>query len=1444
MKKTVKFISAMLMAMAASAFAQSSASIAVNPPQNPATGIWIQQVGDIVPHASTKATLYYTKFRQSDRVKSVSYQYNGNGYLLINTPEKETLCTTGKGVQGADGIAHHPDGDLLVAGQEKGKIYKVSKTDKNACLVKSAGPYTAVNGFWHLMMEPQGKILWAAGIPGPLYRFSTDTASRQPSYFAEQGYHVTISPDMNDAKTKNYIDKYISKDKRDQIATIIWDGDNQAYFTYSDYKGGGCEGYNNELHDFVACDENARASARKGVYFGYISDTVKTYVSKKDTATLGGKAGDSVITELKTRVLLESLEGAHGGTYDPYSNTIFVFGGARIVQIRPGRDGNGKPTAEVVATIDMRDYFFVEDFAHMPKSYKKENGDTVTIRTNDGGWIGWRLDQGTVDGRGHLFVASNTGHLVFVDYAANPNKLINDNMLIHVQWIDNYLDDLAPLAGAGVVRQGAQTGEDEELSSSSRSSSSMVEYHESSSSAKSSSSKNNGSSSSGNVGSSGSNGDNPGSSGSNGGSSGSNGDNPGSSGSNGGSSGSNGDNPGSSGSNVGSSGSNGDNPGSSGSNGGSSGSNGENPGSSGSNVGSSGSNGGNSSSSGSNGGGNHSGSSSSKGSGSGDDITDKSSSSRFSGSGDDIADRYSSSYFYYGGEDFDVDEEDVGLDAYPTTERFEMGDSIVSKTVVMKYTADTTNPKAVVINGNHYLLTSNPDGEPLDLRFNSGLDSAKVGEVIAITLDKEKVKKYFDSPDSITVLSQTGVQIIDPRTGEKSKQVTMNADGSVTIFVTADEVVEGGSIKVFGGNEMVIIDNINFYDPIPDTRVGYIKDTDGDMDLDYVEILLKDTLSSTYFLDDVKIVIGKDTLDCVNPDIRGDRIIVSVEELALPGVSKFPKDAKALIVYGDHTREGVTYLRETSLIEVGSNVIKEAYAIRDAKGLDSLFLKFNIDLMPVDVSTPDLLVMLKQESKRYGLDVQKVYMPAKDIVILVGKSFNLKGNDRDSVSLYPNVSFESLQYITSDEYEREIKVKVVDRLPSAKNVEYWDTDGDGVLDQIVTVFNKKLTAADIDKSLYMSFPWYSSRGLLIQLQAQPSNLRIDPKDSTRIIWDVISTTTLAKGVTSISEKLPEANVYTYYSIFGETFVNEESAPLVDKLSPMVASATLSYGKKADTLLVVFTEPVVSKGLRGNDYFSYIHGKDTIDLVPTRIDWSADGLSAKLVFSGSQGTILPGDSLMIHHGAKDAIKDNYGNIAGENPQSVIIGGLLNHLVESVKMGSFDANDDRVGDEDSNKTYTLQTVSSVNLRYVPGTTTKEDMEKEGALGQLVQLGERFVPQLLDAAQVSADGSFDPTVLDSIKPEDVYISFIVHYFDHLGQYVNDTVITVPCESPKFGGNCLETDKKVFVNWNFKDHKGRFVGTGIYNVQFKMIVRYENKKIQEEIKDKWGVRRKKHKK
>ena len=98
---------------------------------------------------------------------------------------------------------------------------------------------------------------------------------------------------------------------------------------------------------------------RAGAYFGYITDTTWTKVTNSNKDSIGGEVGDSVITKLGTTILIDSLEGAHGGTYDPYSETIFVFGGARIVQIKPELVGT-KMTANVIAFIDLRDYFFVE----------------------------------------------------------------------------------------------------------------------------------------------------------------------------------------------------------------------------------------------------------------------------------------------------------------------------------------------------------------------------------------------------------------------------------------------------------------------------------------------------------------------------------------------------------------------------------------------------------------------------------------------------------------------------------------------------------------------------------------------------------------------------------------------------------------------------------------------------------------------------------------------------------------------------------------------------------------------------------------------------------------------------------------------------------------------------------------------------------------------------
>ena len=116
MKKQLKFILMSLLLISFGAQAQT-----IDPPYSAGTGIWIQQVGTLYPSNPTSATLYYTLYSKENRVKSVDYYYDGNGYLQLSN--KVTICRTTDGLVGADGIVHHPDNDLLIADNDfKDKI--------------------------------------------------------------------------------------------------------------------------------------------------------------------------------------------------------------------------------------------------------------------------------------------------------------------------------------------------------------------------------------------------------------------------------------------------------------------------------------------------------------------------------------------------------------------------------------------------------------------------------------------------------------------------------------------------------------------------------------------------------------------------------------------------------------------------------------------------------------------------------------------------------------------------------------------------------------------------------------------------------------------------------------------------------------------------------------------------------------------------------------------------------------------------------------------------------------------------------------------------------------------------------------------------------------------------------------------------------------------------
>jgi hypothetical protein len=61
---------------------------------------------------------------------------------------------------------------------------------------------------------------------------------------------------------------------------------------------------------------------------------------------------------------------------------------------------------------------------------------------------GRNFDQGSVDGKGHLFAADNGGNLVFIDYDASGLVGAASNY-VYDKFLTSSLDDIAPLSGAG-----------------------------------------------------------------------------------------------------------------------------------------------------------------------------------------------------------------------------------------------------------------------------------------------------------------------------------------------------------------------------------------------------------------------------------------------------------------------------------------------------------------------------------------------------------------------------------------------------------------------------------------------------------------------------------------------------------------------------------------------------------------------------------------------------------------------------------------------------------------------------------------------------------------------------------------------------------------------------------------------------------------------------------
>ena len=140
------------------------------------------------------------------------------------------------------------------------------------------------------------------------------------------------------------------------------------------------------------------------------------------TANSGGTSGNVGRINLTTGVTTQvraGIAGAHGMVYDSYTNTLDLFGGTHIRQLN--------------LDAGLTDY---SDF------------DVSTALTGSQN-AAFQFDQGAADGKGHVFVAdNNNGDLLFVDYHTSLHFADGSNFRANL-FLDNQLDDVAPLSGLG-----------------------------------------------------------------------------------------------------------------------------------------------------------------------------------------------------------------------------------------------------------------------------------------------------------------------------------------------------------------------------------------------------------------------------------------------------------------------------------------------------------------------------------------------------------------------------------------------------------------------------------------------------------------------------------------------------------------------------------------------------------------------------------------------------------------------------------------------------------------------------------------------------------------------------------------------------------------------------------------------------------------------------------
>jgi hypothetical protein len=301
------------------------------------------------------------------------------------------MCATaGLGWQAPTANADDANGTLFFTTFNGGENVWKATFNYNGTTFTLGAPtgIAATNGADGLLFAPNGNLL-VAGQGNNLTEVTTGGTIVKTVAPGGPSFHLALTSDSPSALVYN-----------------MWNGGGNTPISAVTLSGGGLSA--NGVAYTVTCPSGCSTDVR-GVIFDP-HNGIWYYGTAGDNAS--GNFGtiifnDAAHTATLNAPILTNVF-AHGLSFDPFTNDIILNSGATISQF--------DPTSNTIVS-------------------------SLTVPGNV-------FDQAAVDGKGHLFVASNTGNLEFVDYDATGRIGAASNFKAN-PFLISALDDIAPLSGLG-----------------------------------------------------------------------------------------------------------------------------------------------------------------------------------------------------------------------------------------------------------------------------------------------------------------------------------------------------------------------------------------------------------------------------------------------------------------------------------------------------------------------------------------------------------------------------------------------------------------------------------------------------------------------------------------------------------------------------------------------------------------------------------------------------------------------------------------------------------------------------------------------------------------------------------------------------------------------------------------------------------------------------------